>query len=100
MWPVGDTLHDWLHPVFAILLIPTTLFAWWQGIRTHGKKIISLPLFSGLVLVVIASLVAHLEAGQTSEVIVTSLGSLLLVIGHFINWKEGRRACSIQPTVV
>lgn len=93
MWASGDALHDWLHPVFAILLVPTTIFAWVRGLRVHGRKIIGIPLAIGLVLVVAASVVAGLEAGEATEVVITSLGSVLLVIGHFANWREGRRIC-------
>ncbi len=95
MWSAGDTLHEWLHPVFAVILVPTTIFALWRGIGVHGKKAVAIPLLAGLTLVLIAGFFGHFEPGHAREIIVTSAGSILLVIGHFINWREGKRSCNV-----
>ena len=38
LWPLADVLHGWLHPVVALILVPTTLVAAVSGYRKHSRK--------------------------------------------------------------
>jgi hypothetical protein len=102
LWSLGDALHAWLHPVFALLLIPTTLFAMRSGYREHRLRHILVLLGGGLALVLVAGVLGHLGPGERLETGFTLLGSSLLVTGHWRNYQfcsrcgaTGRRhACS------
>ena len=89
LWPVAFDPDAWLHPIFAALLIPTTLMAIRLTVRHQHVRHIPLLLGGGLILVLAAMVVGHL-AGAMSEAAVTVLGSSLLITGH---WHNGR-ACS------
>ena len=83
LWPALAETRAWLHPAFAVLLIPVTLLA----IRAHRERYAVLLLSVGLVLVVAATL-AHDLLGASVEAGVTLLGSTLLIAGHIRNARR------------
>ena len=91
LWPAASDAHAWLHPLFAVLLVPVTLFAL-RG-RRQGDHATALLLGVGLVIVLAATL-AHGALGRTSELVAMLLGSGLLVAGHLRNARRraGRHA--------
>lgn len=86
LWSFGEALHTWLHPIFAILLIPVTWFAAKSVYRENRPRRIVGFLGAGLVLVLLA-IPAHLLVGEISETTITLLGSGLLIVGHWQNWR-------------
>ena len=89
LWPVAFDPDAWLHPIFAALLIPTTLMAIRLAMRRRHARHIPLLLGGGLILVLAAMGIGEV-AGVASEAAVTVLGSSLMITGH---WRNGR-ACS------
>jgi len=89
LWPVAFDPDAWLHPIFAVLLIPATLMAIRLAVRHQHARHIPMLLGLGLVLVLAAMVVGDI-AGAMSEAAVTVLGSSLMITGH---WRN-RRACS------
>ena len=89
LWPAASDAHAWLHPLFAVLLVPVTLFA----LRRRRDRATALLLGVGLVIVLAATL-AHGALGRTSELAAMLLGSGLLVAGHLRNARRraGRHA--------
>jgi hypothetical protein len=85
LWPVAFDPDAWVHPLFAALLIPTTLIAMRLAVRRRRPKHVSLLLGIGLLLILAAMLVGDV-AGAVSEAAVTTLGSSLLIAGH---WRNG-----------
>lgn len=85
LWPVASGAHAWLHPVFAVLLVPVTLFAL-RG-RRRGSRTTVLLLSFGLLVVLLATL-AHDALGRTSETAAILLGSGLLIAGHIRNARH------------
>lgn len=83
LWPALAETHAWLHPTFAVLLIPVTLLA----IRAHRERYAVLLLSVGLVMVVAATL-AHDLVGAFAEAGVTLFGSALLIGGHIRNARR------------
>ncbi len=90
LWSNLDVAHDWLHPVFAVLLIPVTLFALWGAQRAQRPRFIALLLGAGLVLVLGALFLPH-EAGSLAETATTLVGSSLLIAGHVSNWRASHQ---------
>ena len=89
LWPAALAVDAWLHPIFAALLIPTTLMAIRLAVRHRHARHIPLLLAVGLLLVLAAMAIGEV-AGAMSEAGVTVIGSGLLITGH---WQNGH-ACA------
>ncbi|MDQ7041246.1 MAG: MerC domain-containing protein [Rhodothermus sp.] len=88
--PLGATLitlHEEVHILFAVLLLPTTAFAAYQGYRRHRHRRVLGWLGTGLALVLLASFPGHEVLGVLGGTLVTMLGSALLIWGHWQNWR-------------
>lgn len=87
LWPLAEVVHAWLHPVFAVLLVPTTLLAMRSGFRQHRAWHVQGLLGGGLVVILAAGVLGHAMPGAFSETLVTLVGSVLLITGHWRNWR-------------
>lgn len=82
---VSSAISDWLHPLFVILIAPTVYFA---SKRSHfDRKIIRL-LVVGFILVLAGWLIGHYWLGFWSETLLTLAGSVLLILGHWKNYRH------------
>ncbi|GIV57182.1 MAG: MerC domain-containing protein [Bacteroidetes bacterium] len=98
LWPMAEDLHAWLHPVFALLLVPTTLLAMAHGYRRHHDRRIVLWLSVGLVIVLVAGVLGHRMPGAFTETALTVTGSVVLIAGHWRNWRAGAHCRTHPPT--
>ncbi len=87
LWPALGSIHEWLHPVFITLLVPTVYFAARRG---HFERVITTTLVSGLVLVIFGWLIGHFWLGMWVEISLTLLGSIILITGHWFNYHHHR----------
>ena len=88
LWSIAFTLDAWVHPVFAALLIPTTLLALRRAVRHGHPRSVAVSMAAGLILVLIALAAGHGGgAGAWTEAGITTLGSILLISGHWHNWR-------------
>lgn len=87
MLPAGEALHSWLHPVFALILLPVTWLAAAAGLRRHGDRRVAVVLGVGVVLICAAAVLAFRMPEHAVETGVTLAGSLLLIAGHLANWR-------------
>lgn len=82
---LSEDLHDVLHPVLALVLLPVTVAALWGSAARdacgHGHIGRRGLLVAGLVLVWMAQ-PAHLWLGPVAETVTTLAGSLCLIAGH------------------
>ncbi len=90
------TWHEDVHVVFAVLLVPTTALAFYQGYRRHRQKRVLWGFGPGLALVLLASFPGHEALGVLGGTLVTMLGSALLIWGHWQNWRLQAR-CAVHP---
>ena len=90
LWPTVGTVHDWMHPVRAALLVPTTILAMWGAWKARRPHLSLGLLGAGMVIVVFAA-VLHEALGRPLEVVVTMAGSGLLIAGHWKNWRMAHR---------
>jgi hypothetical protein len=90
LWSFANFLHNWLHPVFVLLLIPVVYFA---ARRSHFDRTITIILYGGLSFVVIGWLFGHYWLGFVFESTMTLLGSGMLIAGHWFNYSH-HRVCS------
>jgi hypothetical protein len=83
------------HLAVFLLAVPTSLLALRAGWRQHGCRAVWLPALSGLTLLAAGLFVAPTEA---AEVAVTVAGSLLLALGHLLNWRRSAGACASKAS--
>jgi peptidoglycan/LPS O-acetylase OafA/YrhL len=75
--------HD-AHIALLAVAAPLALFAFWRGWSKHRRHEPAVLGFVGVALMTLALLQAH---GNSSEVILTLIGALLLGLGHIQNLK-------------
>lgn len=80
-------LHGWVHPFFIILLIPIVFFA---SKRSHFDIKITSILIAGFVLVVAGWILGHYWLGLMVETVLTVIGSIMLIAGHWLNYRHHR----------
>jgi len=93
LWQVAQSVHSWTHPILFLLIAPTVYFA----VRTDNITFrVSGLLFSGLAVIGLTWML-HDWVGLWVESAVTTMGSLLLIAGHWYNYKNhSMRACSVS----
>lgn len=83
------------HLVLALLIVPTVVFAAWRGYALHGKSVVVWLLLSGTLAVVIAMFAGEQFSNEPLEAGITTLGSVLMIAGHWQNHKH--RALCTNP---
>lgn len=88
--PVALTIEHWMHPIFAVLIAPTIFYA---VRRSHfNSKIVSL-LSVGFLFIIAGWLIGDFWLGHTFETVTTLIGSILLIAGHWYNYRH-HQTCS------
>jgi len=82
---VSSAIDAWLHPLFVILIAPTVYFA---SKRSHFDQKITLLLVAGFILVLAGWLIGHYWLGFLAETLLTLGGSVLLIWGHWKNYRH------------
>lgn len=82
LMPMAPLLDESAHLYLFLLLAPIAAFAAWQGLRKHGKSKPAIYLSFGLALAAMALLA---PIGESLEILLTVIGSLLLISGHVLN---------------
>lgn len=83
--------EKWFHLALVVFVVPISVLAFRLGLRQHGDRRMLLPGLSGLGLVAIAAVMefAHIGSHELAAAL-TSLGGILLIVGHWRNLR-GRR---------
>lgn len=87
LWSFAEILHDWAHPVFLIILLPTVYYA---SKKSHYDKKITGLLYGGILLVAAGWGLGHFWLGLAFETTLTVAGSFTLIAGHWLNYKHHR----------
>jgi len=87
LWPMAFTLHEWAHPMFIAILAPVT---WIASKKSHFQIGITSTLSAGFFLIVVGWLAGHYWIGPWFESSATFLGSIVLVAGHWMNYRHHR----------
>ena len=88
---MSNILHEWMHPILFLLIVPTVYFA----VRHNCSPLTLWSLLSGLVIIAITWML-HDMLSLGVEAAITSVGSLLLIAGHWQNYRSHNgRSCII-----
>ncbi len=82
VWIASETIHVGL----TIALAGIVMFVAWPSYQWHRRAVVPTLLGSGLILLLTALLSEDL-LGEHAETILTSVGSVILVIGHILNHR-------------
>lgn len=91
---VGFLGEEWFHMALLLVVLPLSLLAFSLGFRRHRNRAMWIPGGLGLVLIALAAIaeISHL-ASHWQAAVLTSLGGLLLITGHWLNLRYRRLAC-------
>ena len=90
LWPIAAAFEAWLHPLLALLLVPTTVLAAHEGYRQHRRLHIAVLLGAGLAVVIAAVALGRGGVSEFAEAGLMLAGSALLLTGHWRNWRADR----------
>ena len=75
------------HQLLVFLVLPTSIVALMLGCKKHKTWSVLAWGFSGVCVLAIAALFAHDLVGESGEKILTVIGSILVVVGHVLNFR-------------
>ncbi len=85
----GDELF---HQLLLVLIVPVSLIAFYLGFRTHRNRQMLVPGMAGLVIIILAAVLEE-STGALATALLTSLGGVLLITGHWLNLRRRRQLC-------
>lgn len=95
---LASFLHsEWTHAILAALIVPTVVYTSWRGYKHHGKQEVVWLLSIGALAVLLAIAAGERGAGEHIEMAVTTLGSALLITGHWQNHKQLAHCTNGKP---
>lgn len=84
LWPAFEEFHEYTHLVFFLAIAPAVILS----IKNRRQlKLVSGYLYAGLFIIFLAWFFNHL-LGEYGEAGVTLAGSVLLIRGHWLNYKS------------
>lgn len=86
----GDELF---HLALLGVILPLSLAAFVLGYRTHRNRRMLVPGLVGLVVITLAAVLEGGVLGHLGSALMTSVGGLLLILGHWLNLRDRRRVC-------
>jgi len=86
--------NEFLHGVMLLIIFPISIFALLTGLFNHDGKISFLSGCIGLIILLYAYFAGEEILGEWGEIIMTLIGSAILVFAHWQNFKLCRdQAC-------
>lgn len=83
LYPAFEEFHGYTHLIFFLAIAPTVILSLK---RKHESKIVTICLLSGVFIIFLAW-IFNQTLGEFGEAGVTLIGSLLLIRGHWLNYK-------------
>jgi hypothetical protein len=84
------------HLAMLAVVVPLSLLAFGLGYRVHRNAGMLVPGLAGLAVIITAAILEGAVLGTLAAALLTSVGGLLLISGHWLNLRKRRRAC-LQP---
>ncbi len=93
---VGFLADELFHLFLLVVIVPVSLLAFALGYRMHRSGGMLVLGGIGLTLVVAAAVFEATVLHGLAAALVTSLGGLFLIAGHWLNLRQRRQIC-LQP---
>jgi hypothetical protein len=81
------------HLALLAVILPLSLAAFALGYRRHRNRQMLIPGLSGLAVIILAAGLEGGVLGPLGSALLTSLGGVLLILGHWINLRQRRQLC-------
>lgn len=94
---LGGLGDDHLHAELLFVVVPVSVAALWFGYRRHSNLGIVGAGLAGLAILLIGATVAHAHYGLLADRTLTVVGSLLLAVAHYRNFRQAR--CSVRSAI-
>lgn len=82
---VGD--HAAFHGLLLALIVPSSVLAFWLGLKRHRDRRVLALGATGLAVLVLAAVLGPEGLGVTGEKLVTGVGGVVLAAGHVLNFR-------------
>ncbi|MDG2375400.1 MAG: MerC domain-containing protein [Woeseiaceae bacterium] len=86
----GQFSDDHLHMQMLILVIPVSVVALTLGFRGHRHPGVVIAGVAGMIIITFGGMVAHDHYGLLTDRLLTIIGSLVLAITHYRNFRLSR----------
>jgi hypothetical protein len=83
--------HQQFHQVLLFLVLPTSVIGLGLGFRRHHKYYTLVTGAIGVAMLVAISLIAHDLVDSATEIIIASVGGLIVAASHILNFIETRK---------
>lgn len=93
---VGFLADSHFHLFLLLVIVPVSLAAFALGYRAHRNTRMLVPGLIGLSLVLAAAILEVTVIDHLAAALLTSLGGVFLIAGHWINLRQRRTVC-MQP---
>ena len=91
--PMGDeAFHVWM----LVAVVPLSMFALYQGYKSHNSKVILSIGFLGIAVLIMTTLLGHDLLSEDLEKMFTLVGALIVAGSHFVNFRKCH--CSLNKT--
>ncbi|TVQ35309.1 MAG: MerC domain-containing protein [Wenzhouxiangella sp.] len=85
--------EELFHILLLVLIVPVSIAAFALGYRVHRNRRMLVPGLMGLILVIVAAMLEGAVLGVLGTALLTSLGGVLLITGHWMNLRRRREVC-------
>ncbi|MCG8372041.1 MAG: MerC domain-containing protein [Balneolales bacterium] len=86
LWPAFEDLHGYTHLFFFLAIAPTV----YLSLRNKHESIMVTTFLIVGVLSIFLAWLFHESLGEYGEAGITFIGSMLLIRGHWLNYKSKR----------
>src|SRR5690625_7496763 len=80
LWQAAEWIHDWLHPLFILVVLP---IIWFAVKCSRYKRIITTLQLTGRLLLVAGCMLCHLCVGRSFEWVRTMAASPTIIVEHW-----------------
>lgn len=91
MTSLGLLGHEAFHLMLLFVVVPVSAGAFALGYRLHRNRAMLLPGLAGLLIVAFAAIFGHDLMSSLGSALMTSVGGLLLITGHWLNLRRRRQ---------
>ena len=75
-----------IHKIFLLLTVPVSIFAVSLGYKNHSNNSIIYTGIAGLTILISALIIGE-DIGENAELVLTMIGSLMVIYCHYRNYK-------------
>ena len=94
---VGFLADELFHLFLLAVIVPISLMAFGLGYRTHRNTTMLIPGLIGLSLIIAAAVLEATVLSTLAVAVLTSLGGVFLIAGHWLNLRQRRSVCMQPP---